>query len=139
MPGDHSLPLETREIDPHTGDLDRERADPGNRRVHRQTPQSERVLRRKKRGAVTQAEADAQAELRGIVVELESVRSRLVAIHARLPVPPEETAMLVGEKEMDVSTEVRSVIECVLNDSIEPAIRDLAAAASYRPKEKAPG
>ena len=40
--------------------------------------------------------------------------------------------MLLGEAEMDVATEVRSVIECVLNDSIEPAIRDLAAAASYR-------
>jgi hypothetical protein len=37
---------------------------------------------------------------------------------------------------MDVSTEVRSVIECVLNDSLHPAIRDLAAAASYRPEKK---
>jgi hypothetical protein len=90
---------------------------------------------RRKQGTVTRAEATAQAELRGLVVELESVRSRLVAIHARLPVPPEETAMLVGEKEMDVSTEVRSVIECVLNDCLEPAIRDLAAATSYRPNK----
>jgi hypothetical protein len=84
----------------------------------------------------TQLEADAQAELRGLVEDLDAIRFRLVDIHARLPVPPEETAMLVGEKEMDISTEVRSVIECVLNDSIEPAIRDLAAAASYRPKGK---
>jgi hypothetical protein len=81
-------------------------------------------------------EAAAQAELRGIVEELDSVRARLVDIHARLPVPPEETAMLLGEEEMDVATEVRSVIECVLNDSLQPAIRDLAAAASYRPRGK---
>jgi hypothetical protein len=87
-------------------------------------------------GAVTQLEAAAQAELRRLVEDLDAVRSRLVEIHARLPVPPEETAMLVGEKEMDISTEVRSVIECVLNDSLDPAIRDLAAAASYRPKGK---
>jgi hypothetical protein len=33
---------------------------------------------------------------------------------------------------MDVSTEIRSVIECVVNDSILPAIRDLATAAAYR-------
>jgi hypothetical protein len=99
------------------------------------TSRIEGTLREK---TVTEAEANAQADLRQIVVGLEAFRSRLAAIHARLPVPPEETAMLVGEKEMDVSTEVRSVIECVLNDSLEPAIRDLAAAATYRPKEKAP-
>ena len=37
--------------------------------------------------------------------------------------------MLLGEQEMDVATEIRSIIECVLNDSLRPAIRDLAAAA----------
>ena len=85
---------------------------------------------------MTEAEAAAQAELREIVGDLDAIRGRLEEIHARLPVPPEETAMLVGEREMDVSTEIRSVIECVLNDSLRPAIRDLAAAASYRPREK---
>jgi hypothetical protein len=84
-------------------------------------------------GEMTEAEAAAQAELRSMVLELEALRSRLAEMHDKLPVPPEETAMLLGEKEMDVATEVRSVIECVLNDRIEPAIRDLAAAASYRP------
>ena len=83
---------------------------------------------------MSEVEDAAQAELRTMVVELEALRSRLAAVHDRLPVPPEETAMLLGEKETDIATEVRSVIECVLNDSIGPAIRDLAAAASYRPK-----
>jgi len=83
---------------------------------------------------VTEAEAAAQTELRQIVEELDAIRSRLAEIHDRLPVPPEETAMLMGEQEMDVATEVRSVIECVLSDSLRPAIRDLAAAASYRPR-----
>ncbi|HEV8581375.1 MAG TPA: hypothetical protein VGX68_20100 [Thermoanaerobaculia bacterium] len=86
---------------------------------------------------MTDLEAAAQAELRAMVVELEALRSRLSRLHDRLPVPADETAMLLGEKEMDVSTEVRSVIECVLSDRIEPALRDLAAAASYRLKEKA--
>ena len=88
---------------------------------------------------MTEAEAAAQAELGQIVVELDAIRARLQEIHDRLPVPPEETAMLVGEQEMDVATEVRSVIECVLNDSLGPSIRDLAAAASYRPKGKGSG
>lgn len=83
---------------------------------------------------INELEAAAQAELEGILKELDAIRTRLEALHARLPVPPQETAMLLGEEEMDVSTEVRSVIECVLNDSLRPAIRDLAAAASYRPK-----
>jgi hypothetical protein len=79
-------------------------------------------------------EAAAQAELRRVVEELDAVRVRLEEIHARLPIPPDETAMLLGEREMDISTDMRSVIECVLNDSLRPAIRDLAAAASHRPK-----
>ena len=88
---------------------------------------------------MTAAEAAAQAEVREIVQELDALRARLMELHDRLPVPPEETAMLLGEKEMDVATEIRSTIECVLHDDIEPAIRDLAAAASYRPKEKEQG
>jgi hypothetical protein len=86
--------------------------------------------------ALTEAEAAAQAELQRIVEELDAIRSRLQDMHAKLPVSAEETAMLLGEQDMDVATEVRSVIECVLNDSIQPAIRDLAAAASYRSPEK---
>jgi len=85
---------------------------------------------------VTETEALAQAALRQIVQELDTIRGRLTEIHERLPVPPEETAMLMGEQETDVATEIRSVIECVLSDSLRPAIRDLAAAASYRPKGK---
>lgn len=81
-------------------------------------------------------EVAAQAELRKIVQDLDAIRSRLLALHEKLPVPPQETAMLLGEEEMDVSTEVRSVIECALADSLEPALRDLAAAAAYRPKGK---
>jgi hypothetical protein len=84
--------------------------------------------------AVTKAEADAQAELRGIVEELDAISTRLRDVHARLSVPPQETAMLAGEQEIDVASEMSSVIECVLDDSLRPAIRDLAAAASSRPQ-----
>jgi hypothetical protein len=81
-------------------------------------------------------EEAARAELRSVVEYLDAIRARLVDLHARLPVSPQETAMLLGEEEMDFATEVRSVIECILHDMIQPAIRDLAAAAADRPKER---
>jgi hypothetical protein len=77
---------------------------------------------------MAQAEAAAQAELREIVTELELIRSRLLEVVETLPKPPGEVE---NEDEMDVATEVRSVIECVLTDNIRPAIRDLRTAASY--------
>jgi hypothetical protein len=85
---------------------------------------------------VSEGEEAARSDLQEIVEELDGIRARLTELHGRLPVPAEETGMLVGEVEMDFPTEVRSVIECVLNDSLRPMMRDLAAAASYQPKKK---
>jgi len=87
---------------------------------------------------VSDVEEAARAELRAIVELLDGVRGRLEDLHGRLPVPVDEMAMLLGEAEMDFPTEVRSVIECVLNDNLRPMIRDLAAAASYQPKKETP-
>ena len=84
-------------------------------------------------------ETAAQAELREIVKILGALCRRLQTIHDQLPVPPQETAMLVGEEEMDVATEVRSTIECVLHDSLRPAIGDLRTAAAYRPQREKEG
>jgi len=80
-----------------------------------------------------ETEAAAQEALLEMADEVESVGRRLEAIHASLSIPPNEDMMLLGEDEMDVSTEIRSVIECVLADSIGPAVRDLRAAATYKP------
>ena len=81
-------------------------------------------------------EDDAQRQVRDIAAELEAIRFRLLGVCASLEVPPEEPAMLAGEMDMDVSTEVRSVIECVVNDFIDSAIRDLRGAADYVPNGK---
>jgi hypothetical protein len=80
-----------------------------------------------------EAEAAAQEALLELANEVESIGRKLEAIHASLSIPPNEGMMLLGEDEMDVSTEIRSVIECVLADSIGPAVRDLRAAATYKP------
>ncbi|HEV8582136.1 MAG TPA: hypothetical protein VGX68_23960 [Thermoanaerobaculia bacterium] len=85
---------------------------------------------------MTEVEITARKEVQQIVQELDAIQTRLETIHARLPVPADEAAMHEGEKEPDFSTEMRSVIECVSADYLRPAIRDLAAAAAFRPKEK---
>lgn len=83
-------------------------------------------------------EIAARLALLKMVEEVESIGRWLAAIHASLPVPPNENMMLLGEDEMDVATEIRSVIECVLADRIGPAARDLRAAAEYRPASPLP-
>jgi hypothetical protein len=80
-----------------------------------------------------EAEAAAQGALLEVAEQVESIGRRLEAIRSSLSIPSNEGTMLLGEDEMDVSTEIRSVIECVLADSIGPAVRDLRAAAAYRP------
>ena len=73
----------------------------------------------------------AQAQLREIVRDLEAVQLRLRGLQASLSEPaagPQELAEDLGS--MDVRTEVRSIIECVLHDGIAPAIRDLRNASA---------
>ena len=79
-----------------------------------------------------EAETAAREALREMAEQVESIGRRLEEVRASLPIPPNEDMMLLGEDEMDVSTEIRSVIECVLADSIGPAVRDLRAAAAYK-------
>jgi hypothetical protein len=86
-----------------------------------------------------EAEAAAQAELPNIVDRLTAIRSQLRQMVESLSGDPEEEAASLDEDEMDVKTEVRSIIECVLNDSIQPAIRDLRVAAAYRVKKRGEG
>jgi hypothetical protein len=88
---------------------------------------------------MSEAETAAQAELPHIVDRLTAIRSQLRQIAESLSGDPEEEASSLGEDEMDVTTEVRSIIECVLNDSIQPAIRDLRVAAAYRVKRRGEG
>ena len=69
----------------------------------------------------------ARAGLRDIVLRLEHIDKRLKEIASGLS--------LEGDPVMqDVITEIRSVVECVLLDSIGPATRDLRAAAHYKGK-----
>ena len=75
--------------------------------------------------------AAIQEELREVLPDLKGIERRLRAIHGRLPAPSDAEMEQEAEDEEDVSTEIRSVIECVLADSLGPAIRDLEAASRY--------
>lgn len=87
------------------------------------------------RAAVPKIEEVAQAELREIAQGWERDVDRMRRIQRSLPVSPREEVMLLGEAEPDVATEVRSAIECVIADQLQPAIRILREAADYRPEE----
>jgi hypothetical protein len=65
-------------------------------------------------------------ELRGLARDLESIRLRLWGIAARLPGSEGKGDVEPGEPS------VRSVIECVVVDSLNPAIEDLMRAAERK-------
>ena len=75
--------------------------------------------------------AAIQEELREVLPDLKGIDRRLRAIHGRLPAPAHAEMEPEAEGEEDVSTEIRSVIECVLTDSLGPAIRDLETVSRY--------
>lgn len=74
-------------------------------------------------------EEQAREHLRKIVLDLESLRMRLLGVQVSLPEPPAERIKLLDVEHMDAASEIRTGISCALTDWIEPAIsnlRDLA-------------
>jgi hypothetical protein len=84
---------------------------------------------------MSEEETAARADLRRAARDLAAFRFRLLGIHATLPVSPQEEAMLEGDEAQDYSTEARSVLECVVTDWIEPAIRALGELDRAEPDE----
>ncbi len=72
----------------------------------------------------------AQAQLLEIVRDLEAVKLRLVGVKESLPDDAGPEAAVADLEKLDVRTEIRSVVECVLNDWMAPAIADLAEMAA---------
>ena len=66
----------------------------------------------------TLTEKDVRKEVRGVVRDLEALRFRLLGVRASLPAPR-------ATREEDAVVDVGSVLECVLEDSLRPALRDL--------------
>lgn len=66
----------------------------------------------------TITEKSVREEIRDVARDLEALRFRLLGVRASLPAPAER-------KEEDAVADVRAVLECVLEDSLGPALRDL--------------
>ncbi len=71
---------------------------------------------------------DAQAELRQLLAELEGVRARLYVVHGSLPAAPEDLDTEDFAVHPEGTGGLRSAIEGLLIDQIEPGIRALRAA-----------
>ncbi len=69
----------------------------------------------------------AQEQLGEVVRELEGSWYRLIGVRESLPASVAETVRLAEVEEADPTAEIRTVIQCVLNDSLGPAIKDLRA------------
>jgi hypothetical protein len=75
----------------------------------------------------SELEGTVRDELLAVIEDLRRNEARLRALQRRLRTP----AGREGEEERNVMTDLRSAIECVLVDSLGPALRDLTAAALY--------
>jgi hypothetical protein len=88
----------------------------------------------KGKNATPEIHAAVKERLLPAVSDLKDIQERLKALQESLP-----AASARVEEEMDAVTELRSVLGCVLLDSIGPAIRDLLAAADFVAKGGTPG
>ncbi|HKV10913.1 MAG TPA: hypothetical protein VJ725_22430 [Thermoanaerobaculia bacterium] len=73
----------------------------------------------------------ARTELQALVRELEGFQGRLLALRQKLRPSPQATPEIDLLSDPDFLNQMTRVIDCVLLDSIGPAIRDLEAAAKY--------
>jgi hypothetical protein len=78
----------------------------------------------------------AQEQLREIVRVLEATLFRLLGVRTILPPTPLEMNDLLEDEPPDSQADIRTVIHCVLDDYLRPAIRELSAASEPR-EEKA--
>lgn len=78
-------------------------------------------------------ETATRAEMERVARGLEALRERLQRICSSLPASEREDVRDTGEEDFDFPTEVRAGIECVLTDSIGPAIRALRESAGPPP------
>lgn len=67
----------------------------------------------------TITEKAVREEIRDVARDLEALRFRLLGVRASLPAPVAET------REEDAVADMRAILDCVLTDSLEPALRDL--------------
>ena len=88
--------------------------------------------------AAQRALTEGRRHLPRVLEQLEAVRWQLIGIKLSLSEPSEELVRVEDvSDEMDALTELRTTIECVLNDGLRPALKDLRnALVSLEAKEE---
>ena len=81
---------------------------------------------------MTESVAAAKDEVQRVIGDLEAIRERLVRVAERLPAGSPENDPEEDLEEADEVTELRSVIQCALQDSLRPLIDDLQAVAGLK-------
>ncbi|HKV07462.1 MAG TPA: hypothetical protein VJ725_04930 [Thermoanaerobaculia bacterium] len=79
----------------------------------------------------TITQKDVQEEIRQIARNLESLRFRLIGVRASLRAPTAEGAE--GKDEEGVA-DMQALLDCVLTDSLGPALRDLRKLSAMDPE-----
>ncbi len=74
----------------------------------------------------------ARRRLRANIQMLDNCRDDLSYLRDNIPPSPQETSGQDLDDDLDVPTEIRAVIAIQLQDSLEPLLRALQAAADYR-------
>lgn len=77
----------------------------------------------------------ARERIRSIVDVIVKAREDLLEVRWGLPQSGRETSRRDLDRDPSPSTEMRTVIDCVLRDALDPAVRDLLGAAGYEPKK----
>jgi hypothetical protein len=73
--------------------------------------------------------AEARRHLHRVLEQLEAVRWQLLGIRQSLPEPSAERVRQADvNDEPDAATELRTTIDCVLEDDLKPALKDLQEA-----------
>jgi len=67
-----------------------------------------------------------------IAREVENLQFRLLGVQATLPESTAESVRLLDVDPMDEATELHALIDCVLRDRIEPALRELRKLAAVK-------
>lgn len=71
--------------------------------------------------------AEGKRHVRRVLEQMEAARWQLIGIKLSLPEPPEKALEDVSD-DWDAVTELRAIIECVLDDALRPAFEDLRKA-----------
>jgi hypothetical protein len=74
---------------------------------------------------------EARKQLGTVAGELEEIRTRLLDLRTRLPVPLSEASEQDLAEDLDPASELHAVLGCAIRDCLDPLIRDLRALAEH--------